>query len=69
MAIVLRFEDRLDGVEKFSPWKERIVLLLDEARLRDIVNNTHKKSQHCSYRCNSFGRVQEEEREGQEDYS
>jgi len=28
MATGLRFEDRLDGAMNFSPWKERIVLLL-----------------------------------------
>jgi hypothetical protein len=40
MASSLRFEDRLDGAANFSPWKERIVLLLEEAELWDIVNNT-----------------------------
>ena len=37
MAISLRFEDRLDGESNFSPWKECIVLLLEEMDLWDIV--------------------------------
>jgi hypothetical protein len=40
MATGLRVEDRLDGAANFSPWKERIVLLLQECELWDIVNNT-----------------------------
>jgi hypothetical protein len=36
----LRVEDRLNGAENFSPWKERIVLLLEEQELWDIVNHT-----------------------------
>jgi hypothetical protein len=30
----------LDGTTNFSPWKERIILLLEEVQLWDIVNNT-----------------------------
>lgn len=33
MAIGLRVDDRLDGDVNFSPWKERIVLLLQECEL------------------------------------
>ena len=40
MATSLRFKDMLDGSTNFSPWKERIVLLLEEVELWDIVNNT-----------------------------
>jgi hypothetical protein len=40
MATGLRVEDRLDGAANFNPWKERIVLLLQECELWDIVNNT-----------------------------
>lgn len=40
MAAGLRFEDRLEGVGNFSPWKERIVLLLEEHELWDIVEKT-----------------------------
>ena len=37
MATGLRLEDRLDGAVKFSPWKDRIVLILQENELWDIV--------------------------------
>jgi hypothetical protein len=37
MAIKLRFEDRVDEAMKFSPWKERIALLLEENKIWDIV--------------------------------
>ena len=37
MATGLRFEDRLEGASNFSPWKERIALLLEESELWDIV--------------------------------
>jgi hypothetical protein len=40
MATGLTFKDRLGGAVNFSPWKERIVLLLEEAELWDIMNNT-----------------------------
>jgi hypothetical protein len=40
MASGLRFEDRLDGAANFSPWKERIALLLEEQELWDIVHHT-----------------------------
>ena len=40
MATGLRLEDRLDGAVTFSPWKVRIVLILQENELWDIVNNT-----------------------------
>jgi hypothetical protein len=40
MATGLRVEDRLDGAANFSSWKERIVLLLQECELWDIVENT-----------------------------
>ena len=33
----LRFEDRLDGFDNFSPWKERITILFKELELWDIV--------------------------------
>ena len=39
MAIGLRIEDRLDGAVNFSPWKARIVLILQENELWDIVNS------------------------------
>ena len=37
MATSLRLEDRLDGVGNFVPWKERIVLILQENELWDEV--------------------------------
>ena len=43
MAIGLRIEDRLGGAVNFSPWKARIMLILQENELWDIVNNTSAK--------------------------
>ena len=40
MATGLRIEDRLDGVVNFSPWKARIVLILQDSELWDIANST-----------------------------
>ena len=40
MATGLRIEDRLDGAVNFSPWKARIVLILQDSELSDIVKNT-----------------------------
>jgi hypothetical protein len=40
MSLGLTFEGRLDGDVNFSPWKERIVVILQECELWDIVNNT-----------------------------
>ena len=40
IATRLRIEDRLDGVANFSPWKARIVLILQQNELWDIVNST-----------------------------
>jgi hypothetical protein len=45
MAIGLRVEDRLDGAANFNPWKERIVSLLQECELWDIVNITQTNHQ------------------------
>ena len=33
----LRYEDRLDGSDNFSPWKERITILFKKLELWDIV--------------------------------
>ena len=44
MATGLRLEDMLDGAVNFSPWKARIVLILQENELWEIVNN------HVSHR-------------------
>ena len=43
MATGFRIEDRLDGAVNFSPWKARIVLILQDSELWDIVNNTTTK--------------------------
>jgi hypothetical protein len=40
MATGLRFEDQLEGASNFSPWKERIALLLEENEIWDIVEKT-----------------------------
>lgn len=40
MATALRVEDRLEEAANFSPWKARIVLLLQKNELWDIVENT-----------------------------
>jgi hypothetical protein len=40
MATGLRVEDRLDGATNFGAWKERMILLLQESELWDIVENT-----------------------------
>jgi hypothetical protein len=39
MATGLRVEDRLDGAVNFGVWKERMILLLQESELWDIVEN------------------------------
>ena len=41
MDIALRLEDRLDGAGNFVPWKDRIVLILEENKLWDeVVHST-----------------------------
>ena len=40
MATGLRIEDRLDGAVNFISWKARIVLILQDSELWDIVNST-----------------------------
>jgi hypothetical protein len=40
MTTGLRVEDRLDGATNFCAWKERMILLLQENELWDIVENT-----------------------------
>ena len=40
MATGLRVEDRLDGTASFGAWKERMILVLQENELWDIVENT-----------------------------
>jgi hypothetical protein len=40
MDIGLRLEDNLDGATNFSPWKEWIMLLLEENEIWDIVEKT-----------------------------
>lgn len=38
MATRMRFEDRLEGASNFSPWKERITLLLEVNEVWEITN-------------------------------
>ena len=40
MVISLRINDRLDGVVNLIPWKSRILLILHDSELWEIVNNT-----------------------------
>jgi hypothetical protein len=40
MVTGLRVEDGLDGAANFISWKERIVLLLQECEVWDIMENT-----------------------------
>jgi hypothetical protein len=40
MATGLRVEDRLDGAMNFGAWKDRMIFLLQENELWDIVENT-----------------------------
>jgi hypothetical protein len=40
MSIIsVKVEDRLDGVSNFLPWKARLILLMKERDLWDIVAN------------------------------
>jgi hypothetical protein len=39
VASGLRVEDRLAGASNWSPWKARIVMILDEGELWEIVEN------------------------------
>ena len=40
MATGLRVEDKLDGATNFGAWKERMIFLLQDNELWDIVENT-----------------------------
>jgi hypothetical protein len=40
MATGLRVEDRLDGAVNFGAWNERMILILQENELWDIVENS-----------------------------
>ena len=40
MVTGLRVEDRLDGQSNFGAWKERIISVLEEAEVWDIVEKT-----------------------------
>jgi hypothetical protein len=64
-ASQMRVEDRLAGASNWSSWKARMVFVLEDLELWDIVRGG------CS--CDSFdcsrpgGRIQEEEQQGEED--
>ena len=36
-SVGMQYEDRLDGFDNFSPWKERITILFKELELWDII--------------------------------
>jgi hypothetical protein len=38
METGLRFEDILDGVSNYSPWKERIMLFFMENGIKEFLN-------------------------------
>jgi hypothetical protein len=38
-VINVKVDDRLDGVPNFLPWKTRLILLLKEQELREVVSN------------------------------
>ena len=38
-VISVKVEDRLDGVSNFQPWKPRLILLLKEQELWEVVSN------------------------------
>jgi hypothetical protein len=38
-VISVKVEDRLDGVSNFLPWKARLILLLKEQELWEVVSN------------------------------
>ena len=40
MVIGLRVEDRLDGQSNFGAWKEKIISVLEEVEVWDIVEKT-----------------------------
>ena len=40
MVFGLRVEDRLDGAANFSPWKDIIILILEENEVWDIIHST-----------------------------
>jgi hypothetical protein len=55
----MHVEDRLAGARNWSPWKARMVFVLEYLELWDIVKV------YCS---RLGGRVQEEEQQGKEDH-
>jgi hypothetical protein len=60
----LRVEDRLAGAGNWSPWKARIVLILEEGELWDIVENNVVPPTDAVLLAKF-----REEHQGQEDYS
>jgi hypothetical protein len=64
-ASQMRVEDRLAGASNWSPWKPRIVFVLEDLELWDIVE-APVASSSC-YCFHLVSRVQEEEQEGKED--
>ena len=44
MAMQLRVEDRLQGAQKFSTWKERITRILDVSDAEEHIDSTNVAS-------------------------
>jgi hypothetical protein len=62
-ASQMRVEDRLAGASNWSSWKARMVFVLEDLELWDIVEAVVP----CD--CSRLGgRIQEEEQQGEEDY-
>ena len=64
-ASQMRVEDRLTGVSNWSSWKARMVFVLEDLELWDIVE-TVVPAPPADFACLAGG-VQEEEQQGKED--
>jgi hypothetical protein len=64
-ASQMRVEDRLAGTSNWSSWKARMIFVLEDLELWDIVEAVVPPIPHCS---RLGGRIQEKEQQGEEDY-
>jgi hypothetical protein len=62
----MRVEDRLAGASNWSPWKARIVFVLEDLELWDIVEAVVPVIPVTAP--SLVGRIQEEEQQGKEDH-